>query len=441
MDSPPTWGIPGPVFLVGFGLAALLLTAFAVAVRNRSVDRMPVLPELHSYALAPLGSRPTWEEDVVAASLVFLRSRDLVAVEGDGTLRAAGDGEDLTEPLDRAVLRALADGMRLGEIKGHPLVGSELARLGEEYRVWKDGLWLDHLARMRWSGLALLPLVLLLPLGVVRLWAGMANGRPVLFLLILLLVLVGGIAFLSRRWVPRRSSSDWAERFREKGHAIVRARLRTPHSRPPQDEAGRRTAGLVLSMAYFGSADLAAADPELDAVIKGVPQPEPERPSEPERTPELEPEPERPSEPEPEPEPERPSEPEPEPERTMSRREERKRLRAAKWAAAMGGDAEKAAQREKAEKAERTAARRERRSSRGRSRFSSGSSYGGAYDGPSSGSSSSSGPSRSSGSSGSGSSSGSSSSNDSGGSSRSISCGGGGGGCGGGGGGGGGCGG
>ncbi|GAA0953998.1 TIGR04222 domain-containing membrane protein [Actinocorallia libanotica] len=342
MDSPPTWGITGPVFLAGFALAALLSTGFAVAVRNRVAKRLPVLPELHSYALAPLSARAAWENGVVAASLVFLRSRGLVAVADGGALRSVGDGEDLTGPLDRAVLQALAGGRRLGGVGGDRLVRSELARLRKEYRAWKDGLWRDHLARMRWSRLAVLPLVLLLPLGVVRLWAGAANGKPILFLLLLLLGLAAGIPVLLRWWVPGTPRPSWEERLREEWHATVQERLRESRSRPSRDEDGRGTAELVLRMAYFGTADLAAADPDFDAVIKG------------------------------------------ESERIAGRRKKREKRRAAERSAALGEEAEKVTVQKKKDK--KAAARRD---SRGSS-FSSGSSYGGVYEGSSSSSSSSS---------------------------------------------------
>lgn len=268
MDSSPTWGITGPAFLAVFMLVGVLLAGVALYVRRRAAARLPEIPELHGYVLTLLNPRYEWENDVVVASLVLLRSKGLVEVEHAGTLRPTGEGEDLTVPLDRAVLQGVADGKQLGELKHHHLVETELFRLRRECWVWGQDVIHRHRARMWRSMSAILPLGLLLLLGMVRLLAGAENGEPVGLLKALLLLLGAGILALSWWWVPRRPLHGWAEKFQKKKTDMVEARLREPRPRRPQDGFDPDAHEIVLRTACFGPVGLADVDPGLDAVVK-----------------------------------------------------------------------------------------------------------------------------------------------------------------------------
>jgi uncharacterized protein (TIGR04222 family) len=126
-----------------------------------------------------------------------------------------------------------------------------MAALGERLRLAGLAPTPEQRTRYRAAGLWFLPL---LALGVARVAAGSANGRPVGFLVALLAVTVVVAVVLCLR-VPR---------ITELGRRTLR-RLRAETRRPA---AGASPAELGMATALFGAGVLWAADAETAAALQ-----------------------------------------------------------------------------------------------------------------------------------------------------------------------------
>lgn len=248
-----TWGIAGPTFLRWYVAAALtavvapaVVTAFwrKAQSRNHAPARLLTAPEVGAL---------TSDYQALIASLALLRSAEILA---PGGARARGLTTDERSRIDwftRTVLERLGSGKT--PIAKSRLVGglsvafaqlrSPLIEMGY---LFGDGE--RRAAKFRvWCVLAVAAV------GVVRIFAGLAGGKPVLYLVLTVTVLVLTVPFVRR---VRRTTALGAAELRRL--SVENAHL-APRMRP-----SFRTYGPVqaaMSTALFGGASLLWLDPSM----------------------------------------------------------------------------------------------------------------------------------------------------------------------------------
>lgn len=246
-----TWGISGPTFLTAFIAVAAGLVVVALLHRRTlyaGADEGVVLArDLTAEQAAYLQGG---EKLAVWAAVARLRAAEAVAVTPRRTLTAVGRPPSPT-PLEWAVHEAAARGVRPRDLPLRPEVAGALRRLRDDLE--RTGLAVPEEARAR---ARVVPAVLLglLGLGVVRLFAGLANGRPVLLLLAVLLVLTPVTLVLLLR-VPRQGPAAKAalDALRGQHHHLA------PINQPAYATYG--AAALAMGVALYGTAALWQADP------------------------------------------------------------------------------------------------------------------------------------------------------------------------------------
>ena len=255
-----TWGISGPRFLLLY-VALLGVTVLVVVVARRRVLAVPdgaaVPARLDRYEAADLNGGCELVATTAVSSL--LRAGHLATSPGRGRrqrLVAGAVPPAGAHPVEWATYQLVA------ARPDHPrrALGAELCRapamaaIRERLRLGGLAPTSEQRARDRATGLWFLPL---LGLGVARVAAGTANGRPVGFLVALLAVTVVGAAVLSLR----------APHATELGRRTL-DRLRAEAGRPA---AGASPSELTMATALFGAGVLWAADTET-AMAMGVPR-------------------------------------------------------------------------------------------------------------------------------------------------------------------------
>lgn len=249
-----TWGISGPTFL---GLYAVLAVAVGIGafVARQVVSRR--------------GPRDVPDVDLAATPIdaAYLnRGATLAVLAACGALKAAGalsiePGRlvvarpvDLPPDLPRLswyVHQAAARPVRLDRLADNPPIAAELREISD--RLTRSGLLAAASALRAQRAIGLL-LVAVLAVGVVRLAAGTANGRPVGNLVLLLIgTAIAAIAYQAtvKRVTPAGQRA--LERVRRRNHAL------SPGMKPSWSSYGPNAA--ALSVGAFGVAALWAADP------------------------------------------------------------------------------------------------------------------------------------------------------------------------------------
>jgi uncharacterized protein (TIGR04222 family) len=255
-----TWGITGPQFLVGYGVICLVA---AIVIRRRwsaalgPPDRSPLndpLPDLGLYKLAMLAGGPQLAITTAATKL----HQDGILTAEDGRLELVGELATGADRLERAV----ADAVRREPGISAPAMRAELADsepvqwLADE--LTQTGLLVDasQVRRVRrlWIVGALLGL-----LGIARIAAGLINGAPVGWLV----VMVGLVLFMTV-WLTRQPI-----------HATNRGRAMLVRQQREHDELRHNpVAGEVaLTAALFGGGALWLAEPAMASSL-GVPREE-----------------------------------------------------------------------------------------------------------------------------------------------------------------------
>ncbi|MFY1650801.1 TIGR04222 domain-containing membrane protein [Solwaraspora sp. WMMB762] len=249
MTPGETWGIPGPTFLAVFGLTALVLL-----VANLGYRRIALAG--HGGRTGSLGGAEVAYLNgggrlAVYASLAALRSAGSVDVGTRGTLRAAGPLPTGAGQLDQAVHHAAQRQVRVRDLQTDQWVTDALHRM-------RDGLVCAGLAigdgQRRTARLLAGTVGILAAVGVLRVFAGAANNRPVGYLVLMLAVTVP-VALVLFFSVPRRTRA--ANRLLTK----LRSQYRhlSPTLRPAPATYG--VAGAAMGVGVFGAASLWAMDP------------------------------------------------------------------------------------------------------------------------------------------------------------------------------------
>lgn len=269
-----TWGISGPAFLGFYATLAVLVAIVTGLLRRRlarSTGTAPV-PRLDSqpHDVAYLHGGP---ELAVLTALTALHADGRVTTSGRRHVRAVGSVGPSASELERAIHRSAQHpaqhpvqhsarhGVLRTALSSEPPVREALTRI--ERRLADTGLLLtaEQRRRIRWTGWMLGAVVVV---GAIRAVVGGTAGRPIGFLLAMMLaVAVGTLVVICT--APRRTNRGDAELKRlRSAHAGL-----APRMRPSWQTYG--PAGAALGVAVFGASALWAADPAF-ATELGVPR-------------------------------------------------------------------------------------------------------------------------------------------------------------------------
>jgi len=252
IPSGDTWGISGPVFLLVYVLLAGVLAVF-VRRRRRALADVPTTRPVdrlaeHPYDVAHLNGGA---DLALCASLSAMHRSGTITTAGHGLVVAAQRPEPRAHELERAVHHAAGAPLARRHLAQAGGVASALHRI--ESRLVGAGLLLDAERRCeirRTAGWTFA----LASLGVARIVAGIAGGRPVGVLVVLvLLTLLIGVG--QSRSAPRRTRAgdEALRRLADDHHAL------SPAMRPDWGVYG--PTGAALSVGVFGVGALWAADP------------------------------------------------------------------------------------------------------------------------------------------------------------------------------------
>jgi uncharacterized protein (TIGR04222 family) len=252
MTSGDTWGIPGPTFLIIFGVVAaglLLVNAYfrLVVLAGPATTRPGELTGTEAGYLTGGAQR------AVGAALGALRTAGAIEIARDGSLAAGGPPPAGADDLTTAVHHAAYRHRRVRDLTHDPRITQSLERLRS--RLTEDDLLVSQHRRAtaRWLGATLLALA---GIGVLRMIAGMTNGRPVGYLMLSLALAVPIGLFLTVQvpWLTGAGRRAIADLRRRHGYLA-------PSSRPAYGTYGMT--GAAMGVALFGSAALLTIDPEF----------------------------------------------------------------------------------------------------------------------------------------------------------------------------------
>ncbi|MEU7619578.1 TIGR04222 domain-containing membrane protein [Micromonospora rifamycinica] len=252
--SGDTWGIPGPLFLKLYLMVAAVAVVGTLLHRRRTTAGPPDAAGTDQLGPQQVAYLNGGDQLAVWSALGGLRAAGAIDVRPDRRLIAAGPTPTGVTPLDHAIRHAARQPVAartLGRDSGVARALEQL-RLGLEQR----GLLIDAdgvRALRRGRNL----LLVLLALGVVRLVAGLINGRPVGWLLLALAGLGVAFALLARTPRRTRAANVLLRRLRSSSHHL------SPDSTPAYATYG--AAGAAMGVALFGTASLYALDPGFAA--------------------------------------------------------------------------------------------------------------------------------------------------------------------------------
>jgi len=189
-DGGAPWGLSGPAFLLLYSLAVLAGLAVAWWARSWSARTRPATePSAVDFAEAALVAGGTDRlVDTVAARLVHSGHFRL---SGKGVLSAPGGEPE--HPVDADVWRALGSrSLKLYMLRKRVRAMPEVRALADRLAAARTGRSPRARALAKYGSMALQALVVVV--GVVRVADGVAHGRPVAYLIILLMVSLAVIA-------------------------------------------------------------------------------------------------------------------------------------------------------------------------------------------------------------------------------------------------------
>lgn len=246
-----TWGISGPTFIVIYLVIAVVVWVATTRARRALTGGRPGRPA------GDLSDRP---HDVaylnggadlaVTSALSAMHLRGTISPQR-GSVQAAGRLEPGTDELERAIHFTAANAVTRRRLPFHAPVATALT--ATEGRLVDAGLLIspEQRSRILRQGFWMLGVA---GLGLVRLLAGVADGRPTGFLVVALIgVVVVALVQLGR--APRRTRlGDRTLRdLAQQHHALA------PAMRP--DWAVYGPAGAALGVGVFGVGALWASDP------------------------------------------------------------------------------------------------------------------------------------------------------------------------------------
>ncbi|MGC5017931.1 TIGR04222 domain-containing membrane protein [Micromonospora sp. DT47] len=244
-----TWGVPGPTFLKLY-LAAAVVALVGTVLHRRSVLAGPDSPGVDQLGPQQVAYLNGGDQLAVWSALGGLRGAGAVGVRPDRRLTTGGPLPAGVTPLDQAIHHAAGRQLPARELRRDEWVVRALDELRQGLE--RRGLLLDADTR-RSLRRGTMVLFALLVLGMLRLFAGLTNDRPVGWLVLTLIPLGVGSALLVR--VPRRT--------RAADTALGGLRQRNVHLSPASAPAYATygAAGAAMGVALYGTASLWALDP------------------------------------------------------------------------------------------------------------------------------------------------------------------------------------
>lgn len=246
-----TWGISGPTFLVAYLVLAAAVLVAAVRARRALADPRPDRPfgdpGAHPHDVAHLNGGP---ELAVTSALAAMHLKGTVA-PSKGQIYAVGRPAPGDDALERAIHFTSGSAVARRRLPMHRPVQAALEAI--EKRLVGAGLLLSEAERRRIRAVGWW-LVAVAGLGLLRLLAGIADGKPVGFLVVALLA-VSVVAGVLLAWAPRRTRSGdrLLARLKDDHHELA------PDSRP--DWIAYGPAAAALGVGIFGTGALWASDP------------------------------------------------------------------------------------------------------------------------------------------------------------------------------------
>ncbi len=254
----------GPEFL---GLYVVLLGG---AMLLAFVVRALATPDGDEVAARPWATRATADElaflargkdgllESALASLVFSGR----AVEDAGQRGFARAGQTVAfdgSPAVQAVFRALPGP---GEFATRRALRSALspAATALERRLVRAGLAVEKATGLRVGAASTVPLWGVAGLGAAKILVGLSRGRPVAFLVVLvILTVVAAVAFLVRRPFATEAGESLLEHLRAREQRLLEACARPERLDPEQ---------VALAVALFGGTALSALAATLPAMVR-----------------------------------------------------------------------------------------------------------------------------------------------------------------------------
>jgi uncharacterized protein (TIGR04222 family) len=249
-----TWGISGPTFLTYFLAVAAVVVVGSFLHRTRlfAGRRDSSRRRLTSEQAAYLNRGPRL---AVYAALGGLRSAGATGRGTDGSLAQTGSLPAGSTALDQAIYHAAGSRVRPRQLAAQQWVAGALDELRD--RLERDGLAVTAEQRRaaRTGPLVLLGLV---AIGVLRAFAGVANGRPVGFLVVAIAVLAtAALVQLFRVPTSTRVGREALKSLQAENRYL------SPSRYPSYATYG--ATGAALGIALFGTASLYAMDPTFAA--------------------------------------------------------------------------------------------------------------------------------------------------------------------------------
>lgn len=244
-----TWGISGPTFMYAYLTAAVVIFGVSLVLRSQmrirrssaDVDRLTPV----QVALLNGG-----EKLAVYAAIGELRTGGAIGVDPSHRLVATGSPPAAASELARAVHAAVAVPGRAKDLRRDVRVRGALDDLHRG--LARTGLAVNP-AQHRVARLMVRMLLVLIGIGILRLIAGLINGRPVGFLVMALVASL--VVWLLLRRVPYETRAG--------ASAMTALRRRHAHLSPRNSPAytAYGVAGAAMGVALFGTASLWAMDP------------------------------------------------------------------------------------------------------------------------------------------------------------------------------------
>ena len=256
MGNTDTWGIASAEFLRWYLLAAVLAVA-ATLVSNRLAAHRSVPASPTGRVLTPpeIGVL-TSDAQAVMASLAILRGAEVIDSRGSRR-RILTDTEHMQlDWFTRTVLERLGGGKS-------PLVRSRLvANMSDSCAQLRSTLvdeGLMHGAAERSMPVRAFPILFVTAVGIARIVAGVANGKPVGFLVAIVVLLLVALPFVIRRRRLTTLGDAELRRLRAENDYL------SPRSRPSFTAYGPSRAG--MSAALFGAGALLMLDPAMAGAL------------------------------------------------------------------------------------------------------------------------------------------------------------------------------
>ncbi|MBB5870393.1 uncharacterized protein (TIGR04222 family) [Allocatelliglobosispora scoriae] len=255
-----TWGISGPLFIT-FYVGVLVLVVLGTIVHRRFAfagrdDGDPARLTPQHIAFLNGGA-----DNAIATSLAWLHGHNAITVDASGVAQRSGGVPMGATNLDAAIMQETSAGLRARSLLNTPRVRAALDEIGAGLE--RDGLLIPAEAR-RSVRTGVYLLVGLILLGIWRAIDGVANERPIGFLVAAMVVaaVVTLLFLLVRPTRTRAGSKILYQVRRENLHLHNR-------NRPAYDTYGPDNSALAVGL--FGGAALWSISPSL-AGHAGIPR-------------------------------------------------------------------------------------------------------------------------------------------------------------------------